>query len=154
MTDTNSIHPEAAPRYIRAQRLAWREIAEETVVIDLGRHKAHSLNGTGSVLWHQLEHPRTVDELVTSLENGAHSLETVRCEVTGFIEELSRFGLVQVVDNEVSTPAAGSSSSRSPYVPPHIAWTEAMSTCVLQGSCAHSPGLTPCESAPGGAFGS
>lgn len=155
MAETNSIQPDATPRYVRTRRLAWREIGNETVVVDLGRRRAHSLNESGSVLWHQLEQPRSVDELIAALGDESQSVETVRKEVTAFVDELSDTGLIRVVEPETpATPEAESSPSKAPYIPPRIAWTEGMQTCVLQGSCAYAPTFSNCESAPGGAFGS
>ena len=52
----------------REEDLVIRELAEETLVYDLKRHKAHSLNPAAALVWRYCDGQTTVAEMTTRLQ--------------------------------------------------------------------------------------
>src|ERR1700730_7842010 len=51
----------------RNDRLVVEELAEETLVYDLDRHRAHCLNKTAAAVWRNCDGKRTIAELAAML---------------------------------------------------------------------------------------
>ena len=85
--------------FCRAERLPFRRLDDETVIINPTSREVHVLNGTGSRLWDLLEAPHTVPELVrTIVREGELDVgeETVTHDVISFLDELVHKGLLLV----------------------------------------------------------
>ena len=147
----NSEHP-SNRRFIRGERLAWQTVGKETVVVNLGRNQAYSLNESASLLWKRLENACTTDDLVSLLEDASKNRESVLQEVVSFLDELEDTGLIVFTERPSGGQPHESERSAAHGEPPRILWSEELRACVLQGSCAFGPG-TPCEATPPGPFG-
>lgn len=139
-------------RLIRGERLAWQTIGDETVVVDLGRSLAYSLNQSGSVLWSQLEDATSIDELKALLGTAGGSREPATEEIASFLAELEEIGLVVETERPSDGPTRTPEVSPPAGQAPRILWREELRACVMQGSCAFGPG-TACETIPPGPFG-
>jgi hypothetical protein len=51
----------------RADKLSVREMVEETIIYDLERHKAHSLNGAAAFVWGRCDGQTSIEELARLL---------------------------------------------------------------------------------------
>jgi len=139
-------------RFIRGERLAWQTVGEETVVVDLGKNQAYSLNRCASVLWEQLENASTADDLASLLDDAHGSRESVKRDVASFLDELEDIGLIVATDRPSSGQHRQPETPPPPGDPPRILWQEELRACVMQGSCSFGPG-TACETIPPGPFG-
>jgi hypothetical protein len=86
-----------APTYCRRQRLPFRKLDDQTVILNPRGRDVHILNGTGTLIWELLSEGRSAEELVALL-NGprpfdADTLE-MASDVAGFLAELTAKGLV------------------------------------------------------------
>lgn len=69
--------------------LAWREIEEETIIISPGESVMHELNGTGSLIWRNIDGHRTAEDLAALLaEEYEVSRETALADTFSLLEEL------------------------------------------------------------------
>lgn len=131
--------PSPAP-LVHAPQVAWREVAWETVVVNLRSNRMVAFNGSGGVLWEACQRPREVAELARA---AGLPLE----EVEGFLAMLWELGLV------VSVPGAAEPLPVLPGPldePPRIVWIEQLQT-VAAASCAQVPDQSPiCNQVPSG----
>ena len=73
------------------------DLNEEVVILDLSSGVYFGLQGVGSVMWHYIQEPRTVQELVDHLQSEyAISQEACVAKTVGFLEDLVRHGLIAV----------------------------------------------------------
>jgi hypothetical protein len=81
---------------LKRDGLLWRDLDGEVVVLDLGASTYFSLNVTGSLLWHQLDQPSTIDALVKALADdyGLQRFEAER-DVYSFLDTLEAHGLIE-----------------------------------------------------------
>lgn len=87
----------AAPAYRRIERLPWRRLDHQIVIVNPRNRAVHVLNGTGSVIWELLDDKRTIDELTRSLSRrfeGDPAL--VVQQVSAFLQDLTGKGLVEI----------------------------------------------------------
>jgi hypothetical protein len=96
--------------FARSQSVVARVVAGETLIVPvrakLGNLASiYTFNGTGSLIWELLEHPRTAAELAMAIAE-EYDVETVQAErdVTEFVREMKAVGLVEAA---ASTAAAG-----------------------------------------------
>lgn len=61
--------PQSRPK-ARRQQLLIKQVAEETMVYDLDRTRAHCLNPTAAFIWKQCDGQTTVDEIARLLQRG------------------------------------------------------------------------------------
>ena len=94
--------------YARAPDALHAELEGETVMMSVARGEYFGLNSMGSRIWALLEVPHTLDELCARLL-AEFEVEDARCrrEVSGFLSELLRLGMV-------TTRAAGESAPVGP----------------------------------------
>jgi hypothetical protein len=52
---------------LKADRIVWRQIGDEVVVLDLRSSRYLSANAAAGLLWHGLERGATRDELIAEL---------------------------------------------------------------------------------------
>jgi hypothetical protein len=85
--------------FARTERLAFRRLDQQTVIVDPRRRAVHVLNGTGSAVWDLLAEARTLVDLVAALEHDGSfdaGFETVANDLREFLDELAEKGLVTV----------------------------------------------------------
>jgi threonine dehydratase len=85
--------------FARTERLAFRRLDEQTVIVDPRRREVHVLNGTGTAVWELLSQTRTLVDLVAALEHDGSfdaGFETVARDLREFLGELAQKGLVTV----------------------------------------------------------
>jgi hypothetical protein len=86
-------------RYIRAERLPFRRLDDQTVIVDPKRREVHVLNGIGSAIWDLLAQTRNVFDLIEALERDGRfdaDGETISNDVRGFLTDLIGKGLITV----------------------------------------------------------
>jgi hypothetical protein len=97
-------------RYSRAERLPFRRLDDQTVIVDPRRREVHVLNGVGSAIWDLLSETKNVVDLVAALEHDGRfdaDFDTIAADVQTFLADLIGKGLV-TVDSQpapVSPPA-------------------------------------------------
>lgn len=96
---------------LRQSDLAWRQVGDEVIALDLGGGDYFSLNASGAVLWaHLAGAPEgiSVDDLSHSLV-ATYGLTDVmaRRDTVGFLEEVLRIGLVRLVETRGETAKGG-----------------------------------------------
>jgi Coenzyme PQQ synthesis protein D (PqqD) len=104
-TEIELIAPTHSASYRRKERLPFRRLDAETVIVNPRDREVHVLNGTGSRIWELLETAATVPELIRALEREGKfevaALALVR-DVTSFLEDLARKGLVSIETDEAA----------------------------------------------------
>jgi hypothetical protein len=94
-------------RYSRAERLPFRRLDDQTVIVDPRRREVHVLNGVGSAIWDLLAETKNVVDLVAALEHDGRfdaDFDTIAADVQGFLTDLIGKGLVTVTTE--GAPAA------------------------------------------------
>ena len=73
---------------LRSDKLAWREINGETLLVDLRRSVYLGVNGSATVLWRKLAEGTDRDELVAALAD-AYSLDPAQAreDVDAFLDD-------------------------------------------------------------------
>jgi Coenzyme PQQ synthesis protein D (PqqD) len=81
---------------LRSTGLQWREIHGETVVLDVPSSLYLSANGSGSLLWAELERGATVPALAARLV-AAFRIDADRAaeDAQAYVDSLSEWGLVE-----------------------------------------------------------
>lgn len=84
---------------LRQDDLAWSDVADEVVLLDLRTSTYFSAKGSGAVLMDLLVAGASADELVTGLLNNYDVDETAaRADVQEFLADLQSRELVDVTD--------------------------------------------------------
>jgi Coenzyme PQQ synthesis protein D (PqqD) len=89
---------EAAGSYCRVERLPWRKLEGQTVIVDPRTRQVHVLNGTGALIWDLLGRRRSLAELVQELERDGEfeaDREAIRQDVASFLEKLQSKQLLE-----------------------------------------------------------
>ncbi|MEM9556089.1 MAG: PqqD family protein [Acidobacteriota bacterium] len=145
----------------RAPHTAWRQVDDETILVDLAGHRMLGLDAVGGALWHHLDAPRTLDALiehvVESTAKGApkdavagHGIPG-RESVGRFLEQLVALGVLEIEGRDPSSesvePTPRSGSPEPDGAGPRILWQEEIAQ--VAASCAFLPGQNAlCNSAP------
>lgn len=80
---------------LRESDLAWQEVDEEIIILDLKASSYLKLNGTGAHLWKQLEQGADVSAMAESLLAVYDvDIDTARRDVDAFVRQLQRAGLL------------------------------------------------------------
>jgi hypothetical protein len=80
---------------VRADGLAWQQVGDESVVLDLQSSVYYSGNPSGTVLWQRLVDGATIEQLVDALTGGFEvTPEQARGDVLDFLDELRAGGLL------------------------------------------------------------
>lgn len=78
------------------ERAIWREVGDEVVILDVSSSTYFSLNGSGKLLWHQLDEGSTLQGLVRVLEEAySISREQAERDTEAFVSALLDAGLVK-----------------------------------------------------------
>lgn len=149
----------------RIKGLERQELADEVLVYDLDRHRAHALNPIAALVWRHCDGETTMGEmsriLVDEMDIPADQ------ELVGFV--LARLKQAHLLEEDTSVPAglysrrefAGklkriglAASFLVPLVTSIVAPTPGHAqTCVPNTSCAGVPNCTPCDNAGGNCEG-
>lgn len=80
-----------------SSRSACCDLSEEVVILDLSSGVYFGLEGVGSVMWHLIQEPKTVSQVVDRLLS-EYDISRAECEAKtiGFLEELAKLGLISV----------------------------------------------------------
>ncbi|MGH3354160.1 MAG: PqqD family protein [Nocardioides sp.] len=79
-----------------SQRITWREIDGELVILDLAASTYLTTNETGTALLKELVEERSTEELVEVLMTAFDvASETAVADVRAFVEDLGRNGLLE-----------------------------------------------------------
>ncbi len=81
---------------VRDEGLAWQQVGDESVVLDLRSSLYYSGNAPGTVLWSRLVEGATTEQLVEAL-TAEFDVEPgrARADVLAFLEELRARGLLE-----------------------------------------------------------
>ncbi len=98
----DSSSPHLAQLFVRSQSVVSRRVAGETLIVPV-RGKVgdlasiYSFNPTGSLIWQSLESPKSLDELVSVVEN-EYAVERDQAEqdVKQFLHDMLAADLVQI----------------------------------------------------------
>jgi len=83
----------------RSERLVWRDIAGEVVIVDQDDGTIRTLNKTASYIWTLADGTRTTTDIVDSLaERYEVTPEQARVDASEFLRELVDTGLIAVRD--------------------------------------------------------
>ncbi len=130
-------------RYRRADHVAWRQIDDEMVLVDLVAKEMLGLNAAGGEVWEHFGIPRDAEQMAQALTASNDALSAA--EVEGFVSQLVSLGLL--------VASAGPSEAGSlPVVSalpcsPQVLWREEVRQAA--GTCAFLPGSSPlCNQAP------
>lgn len=121
-------------RYRRKQRLSWRRVGEQTVVVDSEGKRLYGLNASGGEIWHALDGEQPVGALADLFEGTTD--DERRAAIEGFLEALEREGLVDRTLEAVGE--AGAIEARVAWMAPEVAWREEIQT--FARACAFHPG--------------
>lgn len=92
----------------RSEQLVIQEMADETLVYDLDRHKAHCLNKTASVVWSHCDGTTTVSEMAEILHRDLNL--PVDEEVVWLA--ISQLGKAKLLDGPAQKPFTGAVPAR------------------------------------------
>lgn len=83
-------------RLAKNEKIAWRLIEEEAILLDLEEGEVLRLNPVGAEIWNAIDGSRTVEEIVAHM---CHTFEvshrTARRDVHRFLKRLLRHELVE-----------------------------------------------------------
>lgn len=88
----------ALASYRRIERLPFRQLDRQTVIINPRSREVHVLSGAGSSIWALLDRPRSVVQIVAELEReGPFDVDSaaVAADVAAFVADLADKGLVE-----------------------------------------------------------
>lgn len=92
----------------RTEQLVIQEMADETLVYDLDRHKAHCLNRAAAAVWSRCDGSTTVSEMAEILRR---DLDIPADEDVVWLA-LSQLGKAKLLDGPVQKPFTGSIPAR------------------------------------------
>lgn len=142
MTSPHPPASECSPiLYVRAAHTAWRRIGDETVILDQKNHRLVALNSAGGDLWHRLDAPRELENLVSA------DIPVIR----SFLENLADLGLLDRTTDAVEPRPANDDvpETASADGEPAILWQEAIQNAAQTTACAFLSGQNPlCNSVP------
>jgi methyltransferase-like protein len=95
MIDTTAV-------YTKKEKIPWRVIDNEAVIVDLSGNSVLQLNDVGRYIWEQIDGTTQLSEIVHSIvEEYEIDRETAFTDVTGFIEQLIAKDLVYALSNGI-----------------------------------------------------
>ena len=80
---------------LKDDRVEWRAVEDEVVVLDVERSTYLAVNAVGAVLWPRLAQGATMDDLALALtERFEIDQETARRDTAAFVDDLVRRGFI------------------------------------------------------------
>lgn len=132
-------------KYRRADHIAWRQIDEELILVDLAAKEMYGFDLAAAALWHAFEQPFDGRELSSAVAQES-SGQISPCDIESFLQRLVELHLLVAVEG----PHAACGEALEPpslTAPPQILWQEAVRQAA--GTCAFLPGSGPlCNQAP------
>ncbi len=117
-------------RVRRSQKVAWRRLGDEMIVVNLARSEVVALNDSGGLVWESLcDSPGTDSHAASDLSDTPS--EGCGNPVASFVEELIHLGLVETCDAEGGMMVA-SRLERMAGDQPRVLWKEPMQSVVQQ----------------------
>jgi hypothetical protein len=87
-----------AQTYRRQQRILSAPIDDQIVMMSVERGQYYNLNAVGTRIWHLLETPRSLAQIVTALAEIYDAPDKkIRAEAGAFLARLEREGLLEIV---------------------------------------------------------
>jgi len=81
----------------RNQSLVWRELDGETAIISSDNQALHTLTGVGSRIWSFLDGTHDIADIVSTISDEyQQDEETVKKDVTEYLEDLKKLNLLEV----------------------------------------------------------
>jgi hypothetical protein len=88
-------HSDIAPLALANERLVWREVDDQVIVLDKGTGHYLSINDSGALLWRQIAEGATRAELVARLRDDCELHEQAAArDVQAFISMMQEHGLL------------------------------------------------------------
>jgi hypothetical protein len=110
--------------FVRSRTVVSRVVAGETLIVPVRGNvgdlaSIYSFNGTGSLIWHLLDAPRTLTELIGAVEREYEvGQEQAQKDVTQFLDDMLSVGLVEVyqraamITTEMTAPEMTATESK------------------------------------------
>jgi hypothetical protein len=128
----------------RAAHTAWRQLGEETVVVNLRDRRIVGLAPVGGWIWSLLD-GRTLEELEAELGALPGADEGAAAALGGFLAELEALGLVD--RNTLAAGPCRPTQQPERYAVPQVRWSEPLEQAAA--SCGFISGQTPlCTQVP------
>ena len=132
-------------RYRRARQTAWRQIAGETVLLDLEAKRMYGLNPTAAFVWQTLESMGDAHRMARAVVAGQAPEVDFAGQIEAFLSELLDLGLVEAAEPEEPKPVAIEPPAE--LETPKILWQETVEQ--IAASCAFFPATNPlCNQVP------
>lgn len=87
-------------KYIRSEGCESLQVDTDCMVLNLDQYTVTQLNAIGADCWNRLTEPMSIEELAAQLraEYGTE-VPSIEEDVCAFVEELSRYGLIQAMED-------------------------------------------------------
>ncbi len=87
--------------YIKRNKLPWRIIEDEAVIVDLDRNAVLQLNETARVIWEAIDGNNSVDRIAYNLTE-QYDIDSANAykDTVGFINNLAERGLIYEISAE------------------------------------------------------
>ncbi len=127
--------------YRRAEHTAWRDLGDETVVVDLTANEMYGLNPTAGYLWQALDGTVALAVLADRLDSVALD------QIESFCAEMVQLKLLEEAKPAPRAVAETETVPPSPADPPALLWHESIRQAAA--TCAFLPAQNPlCTVAP------
>ncbi|WP_127714119.1 PqqD family protein [Halobacteriovorax sp. HLS] len=78
-------------------QLPANQIGDDYILLDAKATKTHELNEIGKIIWTQLQSPKSIKELSTSLQDTFDiDRETLENDITDFVGKLEQLKLISI----------------------------------------------------------
>ncbi len=126
----------------RAEHVAWRAVAGETVLVDLRSKAFYGLDPLAGYLWHLLDGRRTADDLVLCASEAGGDVERRSASISEFLVVLAARDLVAAGPSETEVePIPLPEFPAESEFPPRLVWEEGLEAVAQPGrSCGFMPG--------------
>lgn len=130
----------------RAEHIAWRQIDNEWILVDLAAKEMFGLDGAAAALWLAFESPQDTATLLASVASASQDAVEVE-QLEAFVQQLVDAHLLVAFDKPVPVGDALEPLDLRLSSPPQILWREEVRQAA--GTCAFLPGSGPlCNQAP------
>lgn len=130
----------------RADHIAWRQIDDELILVDLAAKEMFGLDEAAALLWRAFEGPQDVAALLASVVEASHGAVDAE-SLERFVQQLVDAHLLVVSEGPAPVADASKPLGLALSAPPQVLWREAVRQAA--GTCAFLPGSGPlCNQAP------
>lgn len=107
LTEINMSQPVLSPTLMleRSDHVLTADMGDEVIMMDMDKGTYFSLNGTGGLVWKELERPMTLEQVVRVLSKACDLDEAaqVEADVTLFLTDLYQKGLARAAAPSTKT---------------------------------------------------